>query len=443
METIIQFIILILLLCMSAFFSSAETALTTVNRIRIQTLADEGDKKAVVLMNVINNKAKMLSAILIGNNVVNIVATALSTTLAIKLFGSVSVGIVTGILTLLILIFGEITPKITATINAEKIALKDANIIRGMMFILTPFIFVIDKISRFIVRAIGVDPDQKNSMTENELRTLVDVSHEDGVIENEERQIINNVVDLGDTVASDIMIPRIDMTCADINATYDELVEIFKEDRFTRLPVYRKTTDNIVGIFNVKDLLLTDGKAGFSVEKYMKEPYFTFEQKSISTLLEEMRLNSLSIVVVLDEYGAASGIITMEDILEEIVGDIRDEYKGRDAQEITEIIPKREYSCLGSVSLDDLNEATGLSLTSEEYDSIGGYVIEHSEDNLPKVGEYVITEDGAKLIVEAVHKNRVMRVHIYIAPEKGSETEPKETKAKESEERTEDDNQSS
>jgi putative hemolysin len=411
---IIQIIVLIILLSLSAFFSSAETALTTVNRIRIQSLADDGDRRASVVLKVIDNKAKMLSAVLIGNNVVNIAASSLATTLAIAVFGSMFVGLVTGILTLLILIFGEITPKNMATVNAEKIALDDAGIIRFLMFILTPVIFVINKISRFIVRALGVDPDRRNTMTENELRTLVDVSHEDGVIENEERQIINNVVDLGDTTASEIMIPRIDMTSVSITEKYRELITLFKEHRFTRLPVYSGSTDNVVGILNMKDLLFVEDAEKFSVKDYMKEPYFTFEQKSISSLLEEMRLNSLSIVVVLDEYGAASGIITMEDILEEIVGDIRDEYKGRDAQEITEIVPNREYSCLGSANLDDVNEMTGLELDSEEYDSIGGYVIEHSQDNLPKVGEYVISEDGTKLIVEAVHKNRVMRVHLYL-----------------------------
>ena len=204
------------------------------------------------------------------------------------------------------------------------------------------------------------------------------------------------------------------MTSVSITEKYRELITLFKEHRFTRLPVYSGSTDNVVGILNMKDLLFVEDAEKFSVKDYMKEPYFTFEQKSISSLLEEMRLNSLSIVVVLDEYGAASGIITMEDILEEIVGDIRDEYKGRDAQEITEIVPNREYSCLGSANLDDVNEMTGLELDSEEYDSIGGYVIEHSQDNLPKVGEYVISEDGTKLIVEAVHKNRVMRVHLYL-----------------------------
>lgn len=410
---ILQIITLIVLISLSAFFSSAETALTTVNLIRIKALADKGDKRASVVLHVTNERARMLSTILIGNNIVNIAATALTTVVAIQLFGSASVGAATGVLTLLILIFGEITPKSMAAVNAEKISLAYAGIIHVLMTVLRPIIFVIDKISRAILVISGIDPDAHPVMTENELRTLVDVSQKEGVIEKDESEMINKVVDFGDTRAEEIMIPRIDMTEVPTDISYDGLIEVFREHRFTRLPVYRDRIDNVVGILNIKDLLVTD-RLSFNAEKAMKEPYYTYEQKNISDLLDEMRLNSLSIVVVLDEFGTTSGIITMEDILEEIVGDIHDEYKGRDAEEITEIIAGKEYSCLGSVDLDDLNEATGLSLESEEYDSVGGYVIEHSEDALPKVGEYVLTEDGARLIVEAVRKNRIMRVHIYL-----------------------------
>ena len=418
---IIQLAVLVVLLLLSAFFSSAETALTTVNRIRIQSLADEGNKRAAVVLQVISSQAKMLSAILIGNNVVNIAATALSTTLAIRLFGSAAVGAVTAVLTLLVLIFGEISPKNLAAANAESMSLAYAGVIRLLMTVLTPVIFIVEKIARGIVRLFGVDPDARPAMTETELRTLVDGSSEDGVIENDERQMINNVVDLVDTYAREIMIPRIDMTSVSINLGYDELIAIFREHRFTRLPVYEDSSDNIVGIINMKDLLVVD-REDFTIRRTMREPYFTYEMKNISDLLDEMRLNSLSIVVVLDEYGGASGIITLEDVLEEIVGDIHDEYKGRDAEEITEIVPGREYSALGSVDIDDLNKALGLTLESEEYDSIGGYIIEHSEDDLPKVGEYVVLDDGTRFIVEAVRKNRVMRVHIYL-PEPENEAE--------------------
>ena len=406
---------LLILVALSAFFSASETAYSSLNQIRLKSRADAGDKQAARVLMLSEHFDSLLSTILIGNNIVNISATALTTVVAINLFGNAYVGAATAVLTLLILIFGEITPKNMAAVNAEKISLEDAGIIRALMIIFRPVIFIIDKISRGILILRGVNPDARPSMTENELRTLVDVSQQEGVIEKDESEMINNVVDFGDTIAEEIMIPRIDVTAVPDDISYDGLIDVFREHRFTRLPVYRNKVDNVVGIINMKDLLVSE-RTSFSMENVMKEPYFTYEKKGISDLLDEMRLNSLSIVVVLNEYGAASGIITMEDILEEIVGDIHDEYKSRDAEEITEIAAGKEYSCLGSVSLDDLNDRTGLNLNSEEYDSIGGYVIEHSEDELPKVGEYVVTEEGAKLIVEAVRRNRIMRVHVYLPP---------------------------
>ncbi len=411
--------ILIILLALSAFFSSSETALTTVNRIRLQALADEGDKRAKRTLKVIERRSKMLSTILVGNNIVNISASALSTTIVVRMFGDMAVGIATGILTVLILIFGEITPKTSAAANAEKLSLRVAPVISFLMTVLTPVILIVDTLSGAILKLMGIDADQRETMTENELRTLVDVSQEDGVIENDERDMINNVVDLSDTYAKEIMIPRIDMTMASIDSSYENLIEIFRRHRFTRVPVYEGKQEDVVGILNMKDLLLTNPE-DFSLKLVMRKPYFTYEMKNISDLLDEMRINSLSLVIVLNEYGDASGMITLEDVLEEIVGDIHDEYKGRDEEEITELIPGREYSCLGSVDIDDLNKAIGLDLESEDYDTVGGYVIEHSEDNLPKVGESVLLGDGTRLIVEAVRKNRIMRVHICL-PEKPDE----------------------
>lgn len=414
----IQVICLLILLALSAFFSSAETAMTTVNQIRIMSLAEQGDRRAVTLMKVLGNKPKMLSAVLVGNNLVNISASSLTTTLVISLFGNTAVGIATGVLTLLVLIFGEITPKTLATLHADKIALAYAGIISFLMKILTPAIFLVNSISMGVMRLMRVDPHAKaNPMTEHELRTLVDVGHEDGVIESEERQMINNVFDFGDSRAEDIMVPRIDITFVQVDTGYDELIEIFKTTRFTRLPVYQETTDSVIGILNMKELLLTDAGEDFSIRDVMREPFFTFEQKNTSSLLEEMRAKSVNFAIVIDEYGATAGLITLEDILEEIVGDIQDEYTERDEEELVELIPGREYMLSGSMKLDDINEELGLSLDSEEYDSIGGYIIEHSEDKLPLVGEFVITEDDVRFEVAAVDKNRITKVHAYL-PEK-------------------------
>ena len=408
--------ILILLLILSAFFSSAETALTAVNQIRIQALAEEGEKRAGKVLAVLKERQKMLSAILIGNNIVNLSASALATTLAMRVWGEPSVALATGILTILVLIFGEITPKTMAAVKAERFALRYSGAVYALMTLLTPVIVLVNAVSGVILRIMGIDPNERPAMTEEELRTLVSVSEKDGVIENEERQMINNVVDLDDTYAREIMIPRVDMIMVPVESTYEELIDIFRRNRYTRLPVYEDQIDNIVGILNMKDLLVTDPES-FELRRVMRQPYFAYETKNISDLLDEMRRGSVSLVIVLDEYGATSGLITLEDVLEEIVGDIRDEYRGRDEEEIIEVVPGRKYSVLGSAALDDVNEATGLSLSSENYDSLGGYIIEHSEDNIPKAGEFVEEQDGTRLVVSLVRRNRIQRVMILM-PEK-------------------------
>ena len=411
---IIEIIILIILIVLSGFFSSTETAISMSNIIKVKAMSSEGNKKASRLLRILDNKDKMLSTILICNNVVNLSASALTTAVVIKLFGSRMVGLATGILTFLILVFGEISPKLSAITDPEKMALKNSGIIIALMNILTPVIFIINAIAKFFLRIRGIDPNKKSdTMTETELLTMVEESHRDGVIESDEREMINNVVDFGDTEAKDIMIPWIDVTSVPYDSTYDELIEMFKTNRYTRLPVHGESSDEIKGVLNIKDLLLTD-REGFDLGNVITPAYFTFEHKNLRGLLNEMRENSLSIVIVIDEYGTTSGIVTMEDVLEEIVGDISDEYEGRDVEEITEIIPGREYTCLGSVSVDDLNAAAGLDLVQDEYDTVGGYIIEHSDDKIPQVGGSVTTEDGVRLVVKAAKKNRILRVHVYI-----------------------------
>ena len=407
-----QLIILFVLLMLSAFFSSAETALTTANRIRIRTLAEEGSKRAETVLAITDDSGKMLSAILIGNNIVNLSAASLTTTLAYS-FGGSMVAIASGILTVLILLFGEITPKTMATIHSEKMSLIYAPVISIFMKVMTPVIFVINGLSIGVLFLLRVDPNAKNNtMTENELRTIVDVSHEDGVIESDERQMINNVFDLGDARAKDVMVPRVHVTFADVNSTYDELIDIFREDKFTRLPVFKDTTDNVVGTINMKDLLLYDNTKGFHIQDILREAYFTYEYKNISELLVEMRKASFNIAIVLDEYGETAGLITLEDILEEIVGEIHDEYDENEEDFIQEI-DEREYIVEGSTNLDDLNDRLELDLNSEEYDSLGGFIIERL-DRLPETGDSIHTEDGIHMVVEKLDKNRIELVHLYL-----------------------------
>lgn len=410
----IQLLELFVLLLLSGFFSSAETALTTVNKIHIMTLAEDGNKRAKTVLKIIESPNKLLSSILIGNNIVNLSASSIATVWTTHVLGNAFVGVTTGVLTLLILLFGEITPKTMATLYAEKISLLYAPVIYFFMKILTPVIFIVNKLSNGILMLFRIDPNKKqNTMTEQELRTIVDVSHEVGVIETEERQMIYNVFDFGDSQARDVMVPRIDMSFVDVNATYEELLQTFKNDGYTRYPVFQDTTDTIIGTINMKDLLLLNHDEDFSIRNILRKPYFTYEHKSTADLLMEMKEYEVNLAIVLDEYGATAGMITLEDLLEEIVGEIRDEYDGDEEEDWKEIIPQSEYLAHGSAKLDDLNEMLHLNLNSEEYDSLGGFVIEQL-DSLPSQGDFLITPDGIKLVVDMIEKKRIDTVHIYI-----------------------------
>ena len=418
----IQFLALIILICLSAFFSSAETSMTTVNKIRIQSLAEQGDKRALILLTVVEDSGKLLSTILIGNNIVNISASSLATTITMRLFGNAAVSVSTGIITLLVLIFGEITPKTMASLHAEKMALSYARIIQFLMFLLTPVIFLVNKMAKGVLTLLRVDDSVKgNTITEHELRTLVNVGHKEGVIETEERQMIYNVFDFGDSQAQDVMVPRIDVTFADVNSSYEDLIQLFREEKHTRFPVFEETTDNIIGIVNVKDLLLTE-KKDFTLRKILRDAYFTYEYKKTSELLMEMKEHSVSFAVVLDEYGATSGIVTLEDLVEEIVGDIHDEYDIEEEDDLTEILPGKEYLALGSARLDDLDEVLHLDIESDDYDSIGGYIIEQL-DRFPEKGESVNTDSGIRLVVDKVERNRIESVHIYLPETRGNNNE--------------------
>ena len=418
---VIKLILLILLLFLSSVFSSMETCMISLNQMRVRSLADEGNAKASVLLKILSHKNKMLSAVLIGNNIVNLSASSLVTSLTIDLFkgNNYYVGIATGILTLLILIFGEITPKTMATQKAMDMALGYARILWAFMTVMTPVVFIINILSNIVLKILHVDPNAKTeTITESELRTILDVSHEEGIIEQEEKVMINNVVDFGDSLAKDIMIPRIDMISIDVNSTYEELIELFRGCMFTRIPVYEETNDNVIGILNMKDILFYDHDSDFSIRNYMRQPHYTFEHKNTSELFMEMRRECVNIAIVLDEYGATAGLITMEDLLEEIVGEIRDEYDEDEKNNIVKL-NEHEYIVEGSMKLSDINDVLHLSLESDDYDSIGGLIIGQL-DKLPDVGD-TAEYDGIKLIVDELDRNRIQHVRIILPDDKTDE----------------------
>lgn len=425
---VIQIVTLVILIVLSAFFSSAETAFSTVNRVRLRTLAQEDHKGAKRVLHILDQYGKMLSAILIGNNIVNLSASSVATTLAIKLWGSHAVGFMTGALTLVVLMFGEIVPKTWAMQKSESITLLYSGLISTLMTVLTPVIFLVDKISGWILRLLHISSDGNNmNITETELKTYVDVSHEGGAIESEEREMIYNIFDFGDTVAKDIMIPRIQMTTVPIDATYQELLSTFQESMFTRIPVYDGDPDHIIGLVNVKDFILVKDKEKFQIKKILRDAYYTYEYKKISDLLMEIREKSYNIAFVLSEYGTTVGMITMEDMMEELVGEIRDEYDD-DEEELIQETEDGKYLVEGGMKLDDINDALDIEMESEDYDSVGGLMIEKLE-RLPEDQETILLENGISLQACGIQDNRILKVLITLpaADETTAEEVPAES----------------
>ena len=405
-----QIISLVILLGFSAFFSSSETGLMTLSKIRLRHMVESEIKGAERVNKLLKNPSKLLGGILVGNNIANIGASALATSLAIKYWGDSGVGIATAVMTILVLIFGEITPKSLAAQNSEKIALKVARPISIITFILNPIIVVLIYITNAFIKILGGEPNkQKPFITEEELKTMVSVSHEEGVLEGEEKQMIYNVFEFGDSQAKDVMTPRTDMIVANIDSTYEELIKIFKQEQFSRIPIYQETIDNIIGVLYLKDLIFFENEIEeFTIEKHMRIPYFTYEFKSTVDLFADMRLKRVPIAILLDEYGGTAGLVTIEDLVEEIVGDIDDEYD--DDTDQIEVIKEDEFIVAGNTRINMVNEMIGLNIESEDFDTIGGFVT-GIHGRLPKTGE-TINYNDTKFIIQNTSKNRIVKLKI-------------------------------
>lgn len=401
---------LIILIGLSAFFSSSETALISLSKIRLRTMVEEGVKNADIVSNLIDKPNKLLGAILIGNNVVNIGASALATSIAIEYFGSKGVAISTIVMTLLLLIFGEVTPKSLAAQNSESASLKVAKPIYFITIILKPFVTVLTIITNGIIRLLGGNVSEKQPLiTEEELKSIVNVSHEEGVLEGDERQMIYNVFEFGDSQAKDVMTPRTNMAAVSIESSYCDLVEFLKEENFSRIPVYEEDIDDIVGIMHIKDLIFyMDNKENFSLRDIIRPAYFTYEFKPTVELFDDMRLNRFPIAIILDEYGGTAGMVTTEDLVEEIVGEIKDEYD--EEHEDIEVIKEDEYLVDGSTKIDLLNEMIGTNIESEDFDSVGGFVI-GILGRFPEEDE-IIEYVNIKFIVEKIEKNRIEKLRV-------------------------------
>lgn len=426
METsdVAQLIIIIVLIFLSGFFSSAETAFSTLNRVRMRNLEEEGRKKAARVNKILESYSKMLSAILIGNNIVNLTASSLTTAFVIGVCGNAYIGLGTGILTIVVLLGGEIIPKTWANLNSEKLALAYSSVIYALMKVMTPVIFIVDLLSKGILKLLHVDPNKKmDTITESELKTYVDVSHEEGQIESDEREMIYNIFEFSDTCVKDIMIPRTNMVTVNADESVNDLIKVFHESMYTRIPVYQEDKDSMIGFVNIKDLFIAhiSGQKNITLNSLLREAYYTYEYKKNADLLLEMREKSMNVAFVLNEYGSTVGMVTLEDLLEELVGEIRDEYD-EDEKELIQKIDDRSYLIEGSMNLSDINDSIGTSLNSDDYDSIGGIIIGQL-DRLPEDNESVVLADGTTLQVKGIDQNRILHVLLTLPEPKEEETD--------------------
>ncbi|MEW9123083.1 MAG: hemolysin family protein [Thermotaleaceae bacterium] len=405
-----QLFVLFILLCCSSFFSASETALMSLSKIRVRHMVEEDIKGSALIEKLVEHPGKLLGTILVGNNVVNIAASALATSLALEFFEKKGIGIATAVMTVLVLIFGEITPKSLAAQNSEKVSLKVVKPIALIVSLLNPIVIVFTYLTNGLIKLFGGSVDNTQPfITEEELRTIVTVSQEEGVLEVEEKQMIYNVFEFGDLQVKDVMIQRTDIVAINLETDYELVVDIMKYEQFSRYPVYRERIDEIIGILNVKDLVfLSDTKESFQIEKYIRKPFYTFEFKKITEVFTDMKKNRVHMAIVLDEYGGTAGIVTIEDLIEEIVGDIQDEYD--DYENDIQVIREDEFLINGSTKIDLVNEMIGTNLESEDFDSLGGFIIGEL-GRLPLQGEK-IEYNNIRFIVEKIDKNRIRNVRV-------------------------------
>lgn len=379
--------VILFMIALSSFFSSSETALTSVNQIRMRQSASDGDKKSMTVLKLLEKPQDLISSILIGNNIVNIASSAVATVFFTKLLGASGPLVATIVMTVLVLIFGEVLPKTIAQEQPEAVSRAVAKHIARIAFIFKPIVFLLSALTNFLKNILFPQGSQSPTITEEEFKTLVEVGEEEGVLQSEERTYIDNVLDFSSATASDMMKPRTSVVALDVESTEEEILELLRENRYSRVPVYEDSIDNIIGILYMKDVvrLLAQGEK-IRLKEILRDPYFIGESAVADRIFREMKARNLSIAVVVDEYAGTSGIITMEDILEELVGNIDDEYD-LDSRDVI-LLDKGVYLIDPELRIDEVNDYFHLNLASEKADSIGGFVIERL-DRIPKQGDVV------------------------------------------------------
>ncbi|HHY06652.1 MAG TPA: HlyC/CorC family transporter [Clostridia bacterium] len=408
---VFQLIILFVLLLLSAIFSASETAIFSANKVKIRHLAEEGNRQAVMTRRLLEQPGKSISTILIGNNVVNIGATALATVLAISFFGSSGAGIATIIMSVLILVFGEITPKTLASRRAEDFALRMSHYIYGLGKILSPFIYVFNVFTNTLLRLLDASHKEKHFITEEELRMLVNVGEEEGFIDEDEREMIDSIFEFDDTLVREVMVPRIDIDAIDVEETLENTIKLVLKAGRSRIPVYEQSVDNIIGVIYAKDLLqifFEPHREKIKLKEIMRPAYYVPESKKVRDLFAELRKEKVHMAIVLDEYGGTAGLVTIEDAIEEIVGDIQDEYDRE--EKAIEKLSDGSFLVDARTPIYEINEVIGIALPDDEFETISGYVF-HNLGRLPVEGQIIKVND-LEIKIEQITGRRIGKLRL-------------------------------
>lgn len=411
----LQFILLGIMLILCALASASETALTSVSRIKLKNLVEEGDKKAREIEQLLANPNVFLSTILVVNSVAVIIASSLATVLALRFSTTLGELISTILISLIVLIFCEITPKTAAVQNPMRWARVLVGPVHAAAWLLHPLVWALGVATTGLVRVLGGRAVRHGPfVTEEELRLLVTVGEEEGVLEEEETEMIHSIFEFADTPVREVMIPRIDVVALESDATVDQAVDLALEGGFSRIPVYEESIDNIIGVLYTKDMLkqLRDGHAAQPIHNLVRSAYFVPETKKLDDLLHEIRQQRVHMVIVIDEYGSVAGLVTIEDLVEEIVGDIQDEYDHEET--LHEQVNENEYIFAAKISIDEFNDLMETKLEKEDYDTLGGFLYAQL-DKIPVVGD-AITFGTYRFTVLTTRGRRITKVQVERLP---------------------------
>jgi len=386
----VKFVVILVLILVNAFFAASEMAFVSLNDTKINRMAKNGNKKAQKIVKMFTNPSKFLATIQIGITLAGFLSSAFASesfaseiapvlnnlvpAISLSAWNTISIVIITIVLSYFTLVFGELVPKRLAMKNSEKIAFFSIGIINAIAVVTSPFVAFLTFSTNIISKIFGVSEKEEKTVTEEEIRMMIDVGEEKGTIEQDERNMINNIFEFNDRLVSEIMIPRTEVFAVDAKRTIDEVSKLLEEKKikYSRIPVYNENIDNIVGILHIKDLFYSEKSGDTSVSKIMKTPFFVPESKTIDDLFRELRKNRNLMAIIIDEYGGTSGIVTMEDILEEIVGEIYDEYD--EVEELYKKIDDDTYMISAEMTIYDVEEILGIHIPEGEYDTLSGYI---------------------------------------------------------------------